>query len=392
MTICNFFVYFVYMIDTATQTAGESGMSSPSVTPQTSVSTHTHTPDGGNDSFGQALAERQTAKEAQFASEHPDWKGSRHDHSDHSDRSAGHTEPDTPNSVPHPQDEGTGAQGNGVETQRNPADSKNGVSEQNNNPDDSQKGASNRSQNSLNAERRIRNKHKREAMQQRIDEMQQELDYYRQYVSQHPEQQAQIEPLSQQLQGRLRDMQAIEQSEAAQDYYERAVQTFGPQIAEKFIENSKRYADFVNRREPVVRQFIGRPYGQILLYEWMERMDKNEKLRNEWFTLTDYEKQKALSILYGNIANALNQRKGGTNGNGASNGNGGNGQNGGQNSGSSNPPMNPTNPANPAQNFQAPQSVQVPNSGRDTGGTTPSDDFLANYEEAKRRRRRESSF
>lgn len=384
--MCDFFVYFVDMIDTATQTAGESGMSSPSVTSQTFVSTPTHTPDGGNDSFGQALAERQTAKEAQFASEHSDWKGSRHDHSD---RSAGHTEPDTPNSVPYPQDEGTGTQGNGVETQRNPADSKNGVSEQNQNPDDSQKGASNRSQNSLNAERRIRNKHKREAMQQRIDEMQQELDYYRQYVAQHPEQQAQIEPLSQQLQGRLRDMQAIEQSEAAQDYYERAVQTFGPQIAEKFIENSKRYADFVNRREPVVRQFIGRPYGQILLYEWMERMDKNEKLRNEWFTLTDYEKQKALSILYGNITNALNQRKGGTNGNGASNGNGGNGQNGGQNGGSSNPL---TNPANTAQNLQAPQSVQVPNSGRDTGGLTPSDDFLANYEEAKRRRRRESSF
>ena len=85
--MCNYFVYFVDMINTATQTAGESGMSSPSVTPQTSVSTHTHTPDGGNDSFGQALAERQTAKEAQFASEHPDWKGSRHDHSD---RSAGH--------------------------------------------------------------------------------------------------------------------------------------------------------------------------------------------------------------------------------------------------------------------------------------------------------------
>lgn len=373
-----FFVYFMGMINTATPTAGESGMSSPSVTTQTSASTPTHTPSGDDDLFGQALAERQTAKEAQFASEHPDFKGSQHK----SDQSAGHTDPDTPNSVPTPKTNGTGSQETGVEDNGNPQNFENGGSGQNQNPDDAQNGVSNRSQNSLNAERRIRNKHKREAMQQRINELQQELAYYRKYAEEHPDQQAQVEPLSQQVIGQLRNMQAVVQSEAAQDYYDRAVSTFGPEIAEKFIESSKRYADFVNRREPVVRQFIGRPYGQILLYEWMERMDKNEKLRNEWFTLTDYEKQKALSILYGNITKALSQRKAGGNGNGAGQGNGGNGQNGGSNS---------QNPQNPNPQNQQPQPVAVPNSGRDQGTPTPADDFLANYEEAKKRRRRESS-
>src|SRR5574344_2159389 len=89
--------------------------------------------------------------------------------------------------------------------------------------------------NSANAERRIRNKHRYDAMNKRMKELEDELDYYRKYAEEHPEAEMQVRAASQQIQGRMQDMQAMQMDHKFNEYYDTAVRTFGAEGAEKFI-------------------------------------------------------------------------------------------------------------------------------------------------------------
>ena len=213
-------------------------------------------------------------------------------------------------------------------------------------------GESGKQNNSANAERRIRNKHRYDAMNKRMKELEDELDYYRKYAEEHPEAEMQVRAASQQIQGRMQDMQAMQMDHKFNEYYDTAVRTFGAEGAEKFVADSQRYARQVNEQEPVVRQFINRPYGQILLREWFDRMDVPQNAQ-EWSQFTDYEKQKALTGIYNAITGAFQRIK-----------------------------------ERPKQTAaQPPKNVPLPGSGRDSNGTPPADDFALAWQDALNRRK-----
>ena len=144
------------------------------------------------------------------------------------------------------------------------------------------------------------------------------------------------------LQDRIDDMNAMNADAEANDLYDRAEQWFG-EDTNSFMQNVYRYAPYVNENEPDLLKYSNRQYGPILLHEWMERMDIPQA-REQWLQLTTYEKQKVLDNLYNQIAQVITQYN--------SRGNGG------------------TTPTS-----NKPRSVPVPQGGRQSPSSAPSDDF-----------------
>lgn len=143
---------------------------------------------------------------------------------------------------------------------------------------------------------------------------------------------------SQQLQDRIDDMNAISADAEANDFADHASQFFGDETP-AFMSNVYRYARYVNANEPDLLRYTQREYGPILLHEWMQRMD-NPQLRAQWLQMTAYEKGRVLDNFYKQIGQVISQY--------------GKGQ---------------------APAPKQPQSVPVPNGGRQSPGAPATDDF-----------------
>lgn len=147
---------------------------------------------------------------------------------------------------------------------------------------------------------------------------------------------------TEQLQDRVGDMRAMAADAEATEFANRAAQWFGDET-DQFMQDTYRYAQYVNNNEPDLLRYAQRDYGPILLHEWYKRMD-NPVLREQWLGMTVYEKGSVLNNLYTQIANIVAQA-----------------QNGGANN---------TPPAQPK-----PATVPVPNGGRQSAAAVPTDDF-----------------
>lgn len=233
-------------------------------------------------------------------------------------------------------------------------------------------------QNSLNAARRIKNKRCFDTLNSRISALEEELEQYKEYADAHPEMKLRADAAAEQTRGRIDDLRAVKQQQQAQDYYDDATQTFGAQDAEKFMQDSARYAQQVNEREPELCKFINRPYGKILLREWFDKMDRPD-LNEQWERLTPYEKQIALTHDYNKIIGVF-QRIETRKKSGSQQSNGGN-----PSATAANPGLH-IEPSNPSAN---PQDVPVPGSGRNVNGTPGPDEFGMAWQEAVNRRRNE---
>lgn len=138
---------------------------------------------------------------------------------------------------------------------------------------------------------------------------------------------------------RIDDMRAMSADAEANEFAARAEQWFGDET-EQFMQQTYRYAQYVNANEPDLLKYANREYGPILLHEWYKRMD-NPTLRQQWLGFSAYEKGSVLNNFYNQIAKIVEySQKGGGN----------------------TPPPKPT-------------SVPVPNGGRQSAASMPSDDF-----------------
>lgn len=144
---------------------------------------------------------------------------------------------------------------------------------------------------------------------------------------------------SQQLQDRIDDMNAISADAEANDFADHASQFFGDETP-AFMSNVYRYARYVNANEPDLLRYTQREYGPILLHEWMQRMD-NPQLRAQWLQMTAYEKGRVLDNFYKQIGRVISQ----------------------YGKGQAQAPV------------AKPQSVPVPNGGRQSPGAPATDDF-----------------
>lgn len=328
-----------------------SASSSPSSTPSSSGSdSSTSSPASDDDLFGQALSERQKARSESSKNDDPDM-----------------FKPDS----------STGKNDLGKNTPDHRQANRNAPEEK---PDDKSGGKTDvkQTQNSLNAARRIKNKRRFDTLNGRISALEEELEQYREYADAHPEMKLRADAAAEQTRGRIDDLRAVKQQQQAQDYYDDATQTFGAQDAEKFMQDSARYAQQVNEREPELCKFINRPYGKILLREWFDKMDRPD-LTEQWERLTPYEKQVALTHDYNKIIGVF-QRIEARKKSGSQQSNGGN-----PSATAANPGLH-IEPSNPSAN---PQDVPVPGSGRNVNGTPGPDEFGMAWQEAVNRRRNE---
>lgn len=192
-------------------------------------------------------------------------------------------------------------------------------------------------QNNRNAQRRIR---QRNATNKRIAELQAriaELEGKDDDVSKFSRQQ---------LEDRIGDMTAISQDDQTEAFRDAAYEFFGEET-EQFMQDTYRYAEYVNNNEPDLLMYAQRQYGPILLHEWYKRMD-NPQLRQQWLGFTRFEKNMVLNKYYNEITQIISAYKNG---------------------------KMPTKQA-PA------KTVPVPNGGRQTPTNEPSDDFGVELQKA----------
>ena len=203
-------------------------------------------------------------------------------------------------------------------------------------------------QNNRNAQRRIR---QRNATNKRIAELEAEIaklkgkdDDYSKFRQQ-------------QLADRIGDMEAMSQDEQTNEFVDRASEFFGAET-EQFMQDTYRYADYVNNNEPDLLLYAQREYGPILLHEWYKRMD-NPTLRQQWLGMTRYEKNMVLHKYYTEIEKIVTA----------------------YNSGKLQaPPKRDVPPA--------PKTVPIPGGGRQTPSADPTDDFGIEFGKAEARHSR----
>lgn len=149
-----------------------------------------------------------------------------------------------------------------------------------------------------NGRRRIE---QRQSMKARIKELEEKLAQYEGKDDDYSKFQRD------QLNDRIGDMRAMTADAEATDFANRAEQWFG-EDTERFMQDTYRYAQYVNANEPDLLRYAQREYGPILLHEWYKRMD-NPALRQQWLGMTAYEKGAVLNNFYNQIANIVAQAK-----------------------------------------------------------------------------------
>ena len=196
--------------------------------------------------------------------------------------------------------------------------------------------------NNANAQRRLRS---RNATSRRIAELEAEIDHLKGKDDDYSKFR------TGQLTDRIDDMRAIQEDDETNTFIENAQQWFG-EDTEKFLQDTSRYANYVNNNEPDLLNYAQREYGPIILHEWYKRMD-NPQLRSQWLQMTRYGKYMVLHKYYTEISKIVTSVKNGTVGG------------------------KPT-----------PKDVPIPGSGRQSPSSEPSDDFGVELQRAMERHKR----
>lgn len=197
-------------------------------------------------------------------------------------------------------------------------------------------------QNNYNAQRRIR---QREAKNRRIKELEAELAQYK------GKEDEMSKLRSSMIDDRIKDMRADIADEETNQFIGRAEELLG-EDTDKFLQDTARYADYINANEPDLLLYAQREYGPILLHEWYKRMD-NPKLKAEWMTMTRYEKGQVLHAMeqwIHKVITSYNQKSGAA----------------------------PVKAGN----------IPIPGGGRQTQTNQPSDDFGVEFARAEARHKR----
>lgn len=151
----------------------------------------------------------------------------------------------------------------------------------------------------------------------------------------------------------IRELEIENAKRMQQQFYEESLSTFGnEQDAQRFVDDCKTYADWINRNESQLREYVAKPYGKLLLRGWIDRIARNPQAADWWQDLTPFEKYKTLDKYYGELTAYINKARTGQ--------------------------------------LEQPQQVQqtkqvnapVPGSGRQTNNMPPTDNFSLELERA----------
>jgi hypothetical protein len=155
-----------------------------------------------------------------------------------------------------------------------------------------------RDNNFRNMSRRIRQRENFNRVNSRIQQLRQEQQEL--LATQDP----QSILLAHQKGSEIENLQALQQDAQYSEWSQRAAECFGND-ADRFLDQSERYGEYVNKNEPELVSYIDRPFGMFVYKSWMDQME-NGDFRNRWVGLTAYEKGAVLNTIYKQIINFAN--------------------------------------------------------------------------------------
>ena len=155
-----------------------------------------------------------------------------------------------------------------------------------------------RDNNFRNMSRRIRQRENFNRVNSRIQQLRQEQQEL--LATQDP----QSILLAHQKGSEIENLQALQQDVQYSEWSQRAAECFGND-ADRFLDQSERYGEYVNKNEPELVSYIDRPFGMFVYKSWMDQME-NGDFRNRWVGLTAYEKGAVLNTIYKQILNFAN--------------------------------------------------------------------------------------
>lgn len=228
------------------------------------------------------------------------------------------------------------------------------------------------------AQRMARKQEKQRRFEEQKKRLEQERDAYADKDGQnYNEQMALVK------QDQLNELEMARVREAQEEWEREAYELFEPEDASKFIEDSKRYGDWINKREPELCSYLDRPYGKLMLKGWLDKIAKNAELADKWETLNSFEKYKIIDRYYTQLEKfGEDYAAGKVDITGKPIGQGtqqtpttGQDQ-----------PKDTTQPQTQTQTPQVP-NAPVPGSGRDTNTMPPSNNFALMLQDAMNKRR-----
>ena len=238
------------------------------------------------------------------------------------------------------------------------------------NKTDAERKAFNRQQ----AAMRIARKQERQRLyQEELDRLNQEKEAFKQEgENQNPTMAAvkedQIKELNIQM---VRELQAEWQREA----YE----MFTPEDAKQFLADTQKYADWINKNEPELRQYMNRPYGRYLLKGWLDKIAKNPANADKWEAMNPYQRYQMLERNYKELEKFGEDYAAGKVQIGV--------QGEQQPNGAPNQQPNGEQTQQSQQPQQQTQDIPVPGSGRNTDTEPPSDNIDLLYDRAMNKRK-----
>lgn len=157
------------------------------------------------------------------------------------------------------------------------------------NRDDAERRAWNRQQ----AAMRIARKQERQRLyQEELDRLNREKEAFEQEGENQNPTMAQVKD------DQIKELNIQMVRELQQEWQREAYEMFTPEDAKQFLEDSQRYADWINKNEPELGKYINRPYGRYLLKGWFDKVAKNPELADKWEAMNPYQKYQMLEKHY----------------------------------------------------------------------------------------------
>lgn len=152
--------------------------------------------------------------------------------------------------------------------------------------------AERRAWNRQQAAMRIARKQERQRLyQEELDRLNREKEAFEEGENQNP-------TMAQVKDDQIKELNIQMVRELQQEWQREAFEMFTPEDAKQFLEDSQRYADWINKNEPELSKYINRPYGRYLLKGWFDKVAKNPELADKWEAMNPYQKYQMLEKHY----------------------------------------------------------------------------------------------
>lgn len=156
----------------------------------------------------------------------------------------------------------------------------------------------------------------------------------------------------------IKEAEILEAQRLQEEFIRESYEIFRDEnVTNDFIDDVSFYGEWINAKEPELLEYVNKPFGKLLLKGWMDRIAKDKQRAVWWDNLTPFEKYKTLDKNYKAISRFVD---------------------------------NPNSVSQKSDNntdgidnqVNKPKDIPVPNSGRNTNNSPPTDNLAFELDKA----------